>query len=259
MNRIARMASAVAAVAAVVLASVSPVAAQAPTSFTLQPGGKAVVTFEAFCTEFGQVFPSAVQLPDGVVAEPARSALAYGVGKNYNGDAAQALQLQYAIWQTLGTTNSPKGDATAQDVLTNGKTAPVAPQGTSVVDAAAANQVTLTLDSWQPIGPKVQITPTASDNFYGRGQITIENTSQQAVTLFMPVGTRFPATNAAQQTMAGYATNAQVTNPQAAADPAPAQLPSTSGGALNALLPLLALGLLALGGTLHLARRVNSR
>ena len=38
------------------LSGVTPVAAQAPATFTLQPGGRAVVQFEAFCTEFGKYF-----------------------------------------------------------------------------------------------------------------------------------------------------------------------------------------------------------
>lgn len=234
-----------------VLSAVQPVAAQAPSTFTLQPGGRAVVTFEAFCTEFGEVFPTKINLPDGVVTDPARAALSYGVGKGLNATGEQALQLEYAIWQAIGTTNSPKGDATAQDVVTNGKTVPANPQGTSVVDAAKANQIKLTLDSFQPIGNKVQITPTASDNFYGRGQITIENTSQQALTLFMPVGTRFPSTDAKQQTLAGYATDAKVTNPQTA----PAQLPATGGSETSIALLAGAFVLLGLGLMARSARR----
>lgn len=225
----------------------TPVAAQAPSTFTLQPGGTAVVQFEAFCTEFGEVFPTRVQLPNGVAPERARAALSYGVGKGLSADPATALQLQYAIWQALGTTTSPKGDATAQDVVTNGTAVPANPQATSVIDAATANQITVTLDTWQPIGPKVAITATATDHFYGRGQLTIANTSSQAVTLYMPVGTIFPSVDPAQQTMAGYATAVQVTNPA----PVQQQLPTTSGVDFPSMLPLVALGLLMIGGTLR--------
>lgn len=222
-------------------------------SFTLQPGGKATITFEAFCTEFGEVFANAVQGPSGLAPEPARAALAYGVDQGLNADAQQALQLQFAIWQALGETGSPAGDATAQDVITNGTAAPTDPQGTSVLDAAQAGQVTVTLDSWQPIGPKVQITATASDNFYGRGQVTVENTSQQELTLFMPVGTLFPSVDAAQQTMAGYATDVQVTNPQA-----PQQLPSTGAETSFGALVWAAVLLLGLGAGVRLfARRAR--
>ena len=250
MVRIGRIVGSVMAVVALFVA-VQPAAAQAPATFTLKPGSKAVVTFEAFCTEFGKLFPTGVQLPDGVVADPARAALSYGVSKGYPADATKALNLQYAIWLALGTANSPKGDATTQDVVANGKAVPANPQGTSLIDAAKANQVKLTLNSFQPIGPKVQVTTTASDNFYGQGQVTVENTTQQTLTLYMPVGTRFPAVDPKHQTLAGYATNVQVTDPA----PQPSTLPATSGGEMNTMLPLLALALLVLGGAVGIVRR----
>jgi LPXTG-motif cell wall-anchored protein len=220
------------------------VQAQSTSTFTLQPGGTATVTFEAFCTEFGQVFAAGVELPSGLAPDAGRAALAYGVSQGYNTDGAQALELQFALWQALGTTTSPKGGTVAQDVLTNGKAVPANPQGTSVLDAVTGGDVTVKLDSWAPIGPKVQITATASDNFYGRGQLTIQNTSQRALTLYMPVGTLFPSTNPAQQTMAGYATDVQVTNPT---------LPATGGDNANGLLALV----VALIGSGLLLRRVR--
>lgn len=253
MIRISRFVAAIAAFVAV-FAVAQPAAAQAPSNFTLQPGGKAVITYEAYCVEFGEVFPGSLQSPNGLVNDQARAALAYGVSKGYNTDPAKALGMQYAIWQAIGAANVPKGDATTQDVLTNGKAVPVNPQGTSVLDAVKNNQVKLTLGAFAPVGSKVQITPTASDNFYGRGDLTIENTSQQALTLYMPVGTQFPSVDAKQQTLAGFATNVQVTNP-VKSDPAPTQLPATGSGELNAVLPLFALALLALGSAVGFARR----
>jgi hypothetical protein len=217
-----------------------PVAqAQSATSFTLQPGGKATITFEAFCTEFGKLFPTAIQSPDGTVApDEVRSALVYAQNKGLTADVQQALQVQYAIWQLLGTTNSPKGDALAQDVIGQASTPVADPSGTSILDAAKSGQITMTLDLWQPIGQKVQITTTASDNFYGRGQLTVENSSQQALTLFMPVGTIFPPSLNAQR-MAAIQTDLKVTNPN---------LPATgSDETLPWAIPTLA-GLLLLSG-----------
>lgn len=211
-------------------------------SFTLQPGGRAVISFEAFCTEFGQIFPDKINGPSGVAADKARAALSYGVAQGLAADGAKALQFQYAIWQSLGTTTSPKGDATAQDVLTKGTAAPATPQGTSVLDAAKAGQVTVTLDSWQAIGPKVAITATATDHFYGSGQLTVVNTSAKALTLYMPVGTTFEPTDPSHQTMTGYATKVDVTNPS---------LPKTSGADGNPLLLLAAALLLAAGLTVN--------
>jgi LPXTG-motif cell wall-anchored protein len=90
------------------------------------------------------------------------------------------------------------------------------------------------------------------DNFYGRGTLTVENTSQQAVTLAMPAGTLFPPVTAGEQTMAGYATNIRVSNPQASQ--APQQLPNTSGGSTSLALLLGALLLFGASGVLRLIR-----
>jgi len=217
-------------------------------SFTLQPGGKATITFEAFCTNFGQKFPQAIQAPNAVGQDKIRGALAYIQSNNLAADPAKALEGQYAIWQLSGATGSPAGGADAKAVVAAAATAPASPSGTSVVDAVKANQVKVTLASWQPIGNKVPL-GSSMDNFYGRGTLTVENTSQQAITLAMPVGTLFPPVTAGEQTMAGYATNVQVSDPQA-----PQQLPNTSGGGTSLALLLGALLLFGAGSVLRLIR-----
>lgn len=129
-----------------------------------------------------------------------------------------------------------------------------------MLDAFQANQVKVTLNSWAPIGAKVAITPSATDNFYGQGQLTVENTSQQALTLYMPVGTQFAAIDKAQQSVAAYATNVQVSNPQQASSTSgPNTMPNT-GGADDASMPLLvaALALLGLGFGMHRLRHTVS-
>lgn len=233
-------------------------AQQAPTTFTLQPGGRAVVNFEAFCIEFGKVFPNGIQGPSGLAPDPARAALSYGIGRGLNANEQQALQLQYGIWQALGAQDAPQGDAAAQDVFTNGKALPANPQGTSVLDAFNANQLKVTLNSWAPVGNKIPITSTSTDNFYGRGQLTIENTSQQALTLYMPVGTRFQPINPAEQSVAAYATNVQVNNPQTSSTGAQNTLPNTSGEEQYLLLLLAVLSLLGLGFATHSLRHTLS-
>lgn len=223
--------------------------AQSAQTFTLQPGGKATVTFEAFCVDFGKKFPANLQGPSTKASDPVQAALAYAQSKNLTADEQQALQVQYAIWQLLNK-GGPKGDATTQDVIANAKNPPAAPQGTSLLDAAQADQVKVTLNSWQPIGEKVAITAGATDHFYGRGQLTVENTSQQALALYMPVGTVFPAVSPSEQSVAGYATNVEVNNPQQESP-----LPQTSSGAM---LPLIALGLLGAGAATRIVRRMRA-
>lgn len=249
--RIVRLMSVLLAIGMFGLAGRSAFAQTTPATFTLQPGGTATITFEAFCTNFGQKFPQAIQAPNAVGADKIRAALTYIQSNNLASDPAKALEAQYAIWQLSGATGSPAGGADAKAVVAAAATAPASAQGTSVVDAVKANQVKVTLASWQPIGDKVQL-GSAMDNFYGRGTLTVQNSSQQAVTLAMPAGTLFPPVTAGEQTMAGYATNVQVSNPQAAQ--APGQLPNTSGGTTSLALLLGALLLFGAGGALRLIR-----
>lgn len=221
---------------------------QATQGFTLQPGGKATITYEAYCTDFGLRFPTTLQAPNAVADDKVRGALAYIQQNNLSADQNQALEAQYGIWQLRGATGSPAGGATAQAVVGAGNAAPANPQGTSLLDAVSAGDVRLTLGAWAPIGPKVAI-GSASDNFYGRGDLTVENTSQRALTLYMPVGTLFPPNTAGEQTMAAYASNVQVSNPQRQ----PQQLPNTAGGETGAgwLLFAGALALIAAGTALR--------
>ena len=243
-------------------------------SFTLPAGASATISFTAFCTNFGQKFPTGVQSPNALAPDKIRAALAYIQAQNLYANEQQALEAQYAIWQLAGATGSPAGSDVAKAVVAAANTAPINPQGTSLLDAVKANQVALSLASWAPIGNPVPLTSSgATDHFYGKGTVTVRNTGQQPLTLFMPVGTLFPPSVAGNQTMAGFATDVQVqqvatatraatvaaTATQAAAVAATAaptatparvsQLPNTSGGSsgwpitfIIAFLVLLALG-----------------
>jgi hypothetical protein len=219
---------------------VSAVQAQSSQSFTLDPGGKATVTFTAFCLDFGVKFPDNVQAPNAMAEDKVRAALAYAQNKNLTADEKQALEVQSAIWQLRGATASPAGGTVVKDILSAATTPPTNPPGTSIIDAAKANQVKLTVNSWQPIGQKVPL-GAASDNFYGQGTLTVENTSNRKLTLTMPIGTIFPPVTAGSQTMAGFSTNVQVTDP---GRQAPQQLPTTGAGDSPSFLLLGALGLM---------------
>jgi hypothetical protein len=197
-------------VAALIIVGVRVTQAQGTSvsSFTLPAGGTATISFTAFCTNFGQKFPTAIQAPNALAPDKIRAALAYIQAQNLYSDPQQALEAQYAIWQLAGATGSPTGGATAQQVVQNATTAPANPQGTSLLDAVTSNQVSVALASWAPIGQPVPL-GNATDNFYGQGTVTVRNNTQQSLTLFMPVGALFPPGTAGDQTMAGFATNVQ--------------------------------------------------
>jgi LPXTG-motif cell wall-anchored protein len=225
-------------------AGASAVQAQTSQSFTLGPGGKAAITFTAFCLDFGVKFPDTIQAPNALAENKVRAALAYAQSKNLTTDEKQALEVQSAIWQLRGATGHPLGGTVAKDVVNAATTAPANPQGTSILDAVKAGQVTIIVNAWQPIGQKVPL-GAASDYFYGQGTLTVENTSNQKLTLFMPVGAVFPPGTAGSQTMASFSTNVQITDP---GKQAPQQLPATGAGDSSALLLLGVLGLLLFTG-----------
>lgn len=220
---------------------------KAAASFKLRPGGVATISFEAYCTDFGKFFPQTIVVPNGVAPDKIRAALAYIQQQGYTADTDKALEANDAIWQLAGATRAPAGGTTTQDVLKNATTPPTAPTGTSILDAATANQVKLTLASWQA-GPKVQIL-SATDSFYGRGTLTVENISQQELTLFMPVGTLFPGSEARFQVMGGYQTDVQVKNPQ---------LPNTGAAESNTRLLIALLALSFLAGGSFITRRARA-
>jgi len=235
-------------VALMVLGTLSPAEAQVVRQpFTLQPTGKATVTFEAFCTDFGKFFPQQIQAPNGQLApDPIRSALAYIREEGLAADPATALDANYGIWQLDGARGAQgQGGQIAQDVVAAGANPPQDPQGVSLLEAVRDGTVKLTLVSWEAIGPKVQIL-SATDNFYGKGVLEAENISDEALDLYMPAGTLFPGVDATTQVMGGYATDVVVNNPQ---------LPSTSGGVRDLLgLVLLSLILATAGAALRTGR-----
>jgi LPXTG-motif cell wall-anchored protein len=232
----------------------SAIAQTSTGTFTLPPGATATISFEAFCTNFGQKFPLSIQTPNARAIDKIQSALMYIQRNNLASDPTKALEAQYAIWQLSGATNSPAGGTDAQAIVAAATTAPAASTGTSIVEAAQANQVTVTLASWQPIGNKVQL-GAAMDNFYGRGTLTVVNTSKQTLTLAFPVGMLFPPATAGEQTMAGYATKVDVSKSQTAQ--APQQLPNTGGESDPIVLITGALLMLSVGIILRQNRAVH--
>ncbi len=243
----------------VCLCGVGAPAALAQTStqtFTLPPNGKATVTFQALCVVYGKKFPTAINGPSTVSSDPVQAALSYAQSKGYLSDEQQALQVQYAIWQLLNQ-GGPQGGAITQEVVAQAQNPPAPPQGTSLIDAVKADQVKVSIDSWQPNGQPVQIAPGATDHFYGQGQLTVENTSQQALTLYMPVGTVFPSANADEQSIGGYLTNVQVTAPQPAPEQSSGNLPETSQGVLQALMPFFALLMLGAAVGVRVVRKMR--
>lgn len=234
------------AIVVVLLSSPASTRAQGAGTFRLGPGGSAEITFVAYCTEFGKFFPQQIQGPDGALAtDPVRGALAYIAANNISADPDAALEANFAIWQLAGFSRATGGGTVTQEVKDNSGTVPASPAGAvSILDAASDGRVTVSVSEWAPIGDKVQIL-NATDNFYGRGVLQVQNSSTETLTLYMPTGTIFPGSETRFQRMGGYAEQVNVVD---------ARLPST-GAAESTPAAAIALVALALVGTGYLLRR----
>lgn len=193
-------------------AQAAPQAIRGQDTFRLEAGGKATIIFESFCIDYGLKFPTAVGLPPTQVAQAnVAGALNYALSKDYTTSAPK--EVQFALWQARGAQGSPAVGAQGTEIGQNTTTLATPPAGaTSLLDALRDNRVKATAGSWNGIGEQVSI-GSLTTYFQGRGQLQIENSSGQALTLYMPIGTVFPAPAAEFQNMVGYATDIQVTNP----------------------------------------------
>jgi hypothetical protein len=212
------------------------------TAFTVPPGGRVLVSFEAYCLDFGGTFPSTVTVPGssaGLAPTNVRSSLNY-IRSNRPKDSAAALQAQYAIWRVMGVPGLPPGsNAVAQGIPV---TDPA--NARSIIDGGAnRGEWSFEMVAWAPIGQPVQIVPGTVDHFYGTGRLLIRNNTRQQLALYMPVGTIFPPTISGHQRMAGYPIGVQVV-----------VLPNTAGGEL-ALAAAVCTAWLAVGVQLWRGRR----
>jgi hypothetical protein len=223
-----------AAAALAALLWVGPAAAQGDTGqqgevFTLQPGASATVRFQGFCYQFGESFPSAVGAPTGLAEESIRAALTLARAQGLTGSDQDALEVQYAIWQLQGEQDAPAGGDVARDILNRSRTAQApAPAGvTSLIDAAGAGQVRIEVTEFAAVGAPIQITDSATDNFYGRGSLVVTNLSGQELSLYMPVGTLIPSQNPEEQDLVAFSTGVEVAQ-AAQATQAPTTAPTAA-------------------------------
>src|SRR5688572_9208663 len=95
--RLMRILGVLVAVGLLCLLYLGTASAQPAQSFTLQPGGKATITFVAFCLDFGMKFPAGLQSPNDLADAKVQAALAHAQSKGYAANEQQALEVQNAI------------------------------------------------------------------------------------------------------------------------------------------------------------------
>jgi|GEM_PF-3278066 len=180
-------------------------------SFTLEPGGTATIEFESFCLDYGKQFPNEIGLPlSDTAGEAVKGVLNYAVTQGYA--SSDPKEAQFAIWDARGAVGAPQTGTIGSEILQNANPSTIPDGAISVIDALNNQQLTATTGSWGGVGEQLRI-GDQDQYFKGKGELILANTTQQQLTLYMPLGTVFAAANADFQSMAGYATNISVDNP----------------------------------------------
>lgn len=169
---------------------------QQQNTITVPAGGTATFTARGFCLDFGKPFPSQATSVNGLAADNVRAALNYSIQKGYTEGSPDQVEL--AIWFLRDNTWRNDQHTVAQEIVNNATSAnvPVPGSATSLADAVAQNQVTVSGN----------FTAQTADHFYGDGQVTITNKGTSDLTLYVPIGTIFEVPGAAGnfQTLAVY-------------------------------------------------------
>ena len=179
---------------------------------TIGAGKDATINIKAFCVEYGKPFARTFPTVSSNAVDPqVIQILRYAISKGYT--ESEPYQVQLAIWRQ--TTGEWKGtDRTrAEEIFNNRGQAPAAgaASGTSIVQAAAANNIQVTSVNWSPLPAAPEREPWAAN-----GQLRVTNTGSSDLTVNIPTGIYIDAA-ATEQDMVMYVTNAQA---QATSTPA---------------------------------------
>ena len=206
--------------AALVLAGLlllaAPVWGQGGTNVDAQPitiaaGKDATVNIRTFCIEYGKPLPQSFPtLGNSQVDARVVQILRYAISRGYT--ESEPYQVQLAIWrQTTGEWKS-NNRTRAEEIFNNAAQAPAAPavSGTSLVQAAAANNIQVTATNWTALPAAPEQNPWAAT-----GTLRLTNRGTTDLTLTLPTGILVDAQGQEQDTIM-YVTSVQA-QPTAAA------------------------------------------
>ncbi len=260
------------------------------TSVTIPANGEAEVSFQGFCLDFGEPFPTSFGEPgaraDDDILKVIKTALLDGSADE------DPLTLNLAIWtlrenKTIDELYPTLDSALAEDVndlLTRGQSATIAPLATDLgiaLDKAVADgQVEVTSADFNFDESAPVAVPADEGRYYhGEGTMTIKNLTDEEITIYYAFGTVLMAQDESEQDLVTYSTEletivqatatpqatatAQATMtpaPEATATPqAPATMPQTGAAPatnnIGTLMAVVGLGFVALGLAGRLFRR----
>ena len=179
---------------------------------TIGAGKDATINVKAFCVEYGKPFARTFPTVSSNAVDPqVVQILRYAISKGYT--ESDPYQVQLAIWrQTTGEWKATD-HARAEEIFNNRAQAPAAAaaSGTSIVQAAAANNIQVTSVNWSPLPATPEREPWAAN-----GQLRVTNRGTSDLTVNIPTGIYIDAAPN-EQDMVMYVTSAQA---QATSTPA---------------------------------------
>jgi LPXTG-motif cell wall-anchored protein len=162
---------------------------------TVPANGTTTLTARGFCMAFGKPFPTGTMGVNGLASTKVQNALNYSIGKGYA--AGNAEQVQLAIWYLQDNTWHNQNNTVAQEIVNS--------SGTGTMPTANALALTDAL-AQKSVNISASFVAQTADAFYGDGKVTITNTTNADLNVYMPIGVVFtvPNGNGQFQDLAAY-------------------------------------------------------
>ncbi len=166
-------------------------------------GDSAILNFHAFCIDYGKNFPEELNPPAGLAEDGVRSAIYCGYENDYT--LKNFYQVQLAIWHQVDGTWYDEDRALAEeiDACASEYIPPIdlVSPGIPLHKALDEGLVKITYLKWEAIeDPKGRL----DWEYYGVGQMKIENLTDEKLTVHLAYGTVLPPKSEDEQNMAAF-------------------------------------------------------
>lgn len=189
----------------------------AETSVTIPANGEAEISFQGYCLDFGEPFPTAFGEPGSRASDDVLKVVKTAL---LDGSADEdPLTVNLAIWtlredKTIDdlypTIEEDKADK-VNDLLERSEKATIDPlatdRGIALDKAIADEQVEVSSADFEADEAAPLAVPEDEGHpYHGSGTMTIKNLTNAEITIYYPFGTVLEAQNAAQQDLVTYST-----------------------------------------------------
>jgi hypothetical protein len=189
----------------------------AETSVTIPANGEAEISFQGYCLDFGEPFPTAFGAPGSRASDDVLKIVKTAL---LDGSADEdPLTVNLAIWtvreertiEDLYPTMEEEKAERVNALLERSGSATVDPlatdRGIALDKAIADGQVEVSSADFAPDeGAPLAVPEDEGHPYHGSGTMTIKNLTDAEITIYYPFGTVLEAENAAQQDLVTYST-----------------------------------------------------